>query len=336
MQRMLTMLAGVAWALSAQAQIKPVDTVSEKTLTCLERTAAPITYPERDLAARLDGRVRLSLRFSAPDRAPEIDVLYRTSSEEMLDEVRWHVRGYRVPCMKPGAAPVTAVQEFSFTPRQSDPISWSPPRAQPVQDEDTAKHEKDVFACLRAGKPQPEYSGSLMSREATNAVVQMQFKSADDPPEVKLVYSSLSPTQHDAVLDYVRGYRVPCLAQGAQPVTGRQHFHFSPPNAEPRVFKDAVPLMSFLSSIKGIRSQRADFDFQTMSCPFQVAWEVGRPALASNEVGQVGKSDPNRTEFLAWLASLEMDLKPRNLQALLGQSLIINVPCGRLLLEPKN
>lgn len=334
MQRMLTILAGMACALSAQAQIKPIDTASGATLACLEKTAAPITYPERDLAARLGGSVRLSLRFTAPDRAPEIDVLYQNGSEALLDEVRWHVRGYRVPCMKPGAAPVTAIQEFSFTPRQTDPITWSPPRAQPAQGE--AKREEEAFACLRAAKPQPEYSGSLMSREATNAVVQMQFTSADDPPEVKLLYSSLSPTQQESVLDYVRGYRLPCLPPGGKPVTGRQHFHFSPPNAEPRAFKDAVPLMSFLSNIKGIRSQRADFDFRTMSCPFQVAWEVGRPALESNDVGQVGKPDPNRTEFLAWLASLEMDLKPRNLQALLGHSLIIDVPCGRLLLEPKS
>lgn len=335
MQRKIAMLAGIVLTLSAHAQVKPIDVTSAAALACLQSTAAPITYPERDLAARVGGRVRLSLRFTAPDRAPEIDLLYRTGSEAMLDEVRWHVRGYRVPCMKPGAAGVTVVQEFSFTPVKTDPITWSPPRAAPSQDEESIKREKEAFACLRAGKPEIEYSGSQNSREATNAFIEMRFMSADAPPEVKIQYSSLSSTQQQEMMAFVLSYRVPCLPRDAEPVIGRQSFKFLPPNAEKRVFKDAVPLMSFLPSIKGIRLQQADFDFDTMSCPFQVAWEVGRPALESNEVGQVGKPDRNRTEFLAWLASLEMDLTPRDLQALLGSPLVINVPCGRLLLEPK-
>lgn len=335
MRRMLAMLVVLVFAESAQAQLKPIDPLIETTLACLKKTDAAIAYPEQDLAMRRGGMVRFGLRFTAPDRAPEVEVYYRNASDEMLSELHWYVRAYRVPCMQSGAVPVSAVQEFVFTPRQTDPVTWSQPRPLP-DDENAAKHEKEIFACLRNGKQELEYSGSYTSREAANALVQLKFTSADAPPEVTWLYSSLAPVQQSTVLDYVRHYRVPCLPPGTEPVIGRQHFHFSPPDAERRAFKGAVPLMSFLSSIKGVRSLRADFDFETMSCPFQVAWQLGRPALEDNSVGQLGKSDPNRTEFLAWLAKLEMALKPRELQALLGESLVINVPCGRLLLEPKS
>jgi hypothetical protein len=69
-----------------------------------------------------------------------------------------------------------------------------------------------------------------------------------------------------------------------------------------------------------------------MACPFQVAWTLGLPKL-DNRVGQVGKPDPNRTEFLAWLGGLEMDLQKAQFEQLVGQTLIINVGCGKLALN---
>ena len=72
-----------------------------------------------------------------------------------------------------------------------------------------------------------------------------------------------------------------------------------------------------------------------MNCPFQVAWTLGKPAV-ENRVGEVGAPDLNRAEFLGWLASLEMDVQGQPYEQMVGQTVIVNVPCGNLNLAPKS
>lgn len=319
---------------AAQAQIVEIDRVDPQALACLEKTGPAPRYPSHDEQLRLPGHVRVSLKFTAPDRAPEVAVLFRAASEAMLDEVQWFVRGYRLPCLPAGGAPVVAVQEFAFTPRATDPITWNAPRAvrEAPAGETPRSGRSDVMACMRTPKEPPEFAG-LLQREVSNVFIEARFTAPDAPPEVKPTYSSASATQLGVVTDYVRQYRLPCLPAGAKPVTMQQHFQFRPHGVGARVFKDAVPLTSFLSHMKGIRAMRTDFDLNTMACPFQVAWTLGKPAV-DNRVGEVGPPDLNRTEFLAWLAGLEMDAKERQFEQLLGQTLIVNVPCGTLKLTP--
>lgn len=331
---LMAVMAGL-FACVAQAQVVAVDAVDTQVLACLEKTGPALRYPQRDEDMRLTGHVRLSLKFTAPDRAPEVQVLFRAASDAMLDEVEWHVRGYRLPCMAAGAAPVLTVQEFEFRPRVTDPVTWTAPRAvaAPAADPQAMGH-KAAMACMRTPKDPPEFGGSYLQRDVSNAFVQIRFTAADAEPEIKMAYSTVSNAQAKALNEYVRQYRLPCLPAGAKPVTVQQHFQFRPAGVGAKVFKDAVPLTAFLSNMKGIRAMSTDFDFDTMSCPFQVAWTLGKPALA-NRVGQIGKPDLNRTEFLAWLAGLEMEIKnPREFEQLVGQTLIVNVSCGKLNLQP--
>jgi len=334
MRKMLLAAMASLFTCAAQAQMAEVDAVDTQVLACLEKTGPAPRYPQRDEDMRLTGHVRLSLKFTAPDRAPEVQVLFRAASEAMLDEIHWYVRGYRLPCMAPGAAPVMMVQEVEFRPRVTDPITWTPPRAvaAPASGEPHALDHKAAMACMRTPKEQPDFGGSYLQRDVSNAFVDIRFTAADAEPEVKMAYSTVSGAQARAVTEYVRQYRLPCLPAGAKPVGVRQHFQFRPAGVGARVFKDAVPLVSFLSNMKGIRAMSTNFDFDTMSCPFQVAWTLGKPALA-NRVGQIGKPDLNRTEFLAWLAGLEMEVKnSREFEQLVGQTLVVNVSCGKLVL----
>lgn len=323
------------WALGAHAQVVAVDRVDPQALACLQKSGPALSYPGHDLKLRVPGTVRVGLRFTAPDQAPEVKVLYRAASEDMLDDVRWHVRGYRLPCLAAGAGPVTAVQEFNYRPVKTEPITWTAPRpvAAPEADGPQARDSQAMTACMRTPKDQPRFVG-MLERDVTNVFVEFRFVAADAPPEVKTLYTSATASQVAEVLQYVAQYRLPCLPAGAEPVVSQQHFQFSPYGAAARTFKDAVPLRAFLANIKGIRSMQTDFDLNTMACPFQVAWTLGKPGL-DNRVGEVGPPDLNRTEFLAWLAGLEMDLKEHQFEQLVGQTMIVDVPCVKLALRPQ-
>lgn len=314
----------------AQAQVAALASPdAEQTLACLKRGGEP-RYPAEELEARTPGTVRFSLRFTAPDQPPEATLLYRAATDAMVEEVERHIRDFRLPCLD--GPPVTAVQEFAFRPQATDPITWTPLRPSPGLD-DTAKRAN----CLVTPKEGLEYSGgATWLSETVNVFVDFGFTAPDAPPQVKIAYSSASKGQARDVMDYVARYRMPCLPAGAKPSWLRQHFQFRPHGVAKRAFKDAIALPAFLSNVKGLREEagnnllrRVNFDFNTMSCPFQVAWTLGRPKL-DNQVGQVGKPDPNRTEFLVWLAGLELEMKERTFEQLVGQTLIINVGCGRL------
>ncbi|KQW45791.1 MULTISPECIES: hypothetical protein [unclassified Roseateles] len=323
MRALFMAVMALGFSCSVCAQVAELPSAADlQTLSCLQRGTSKLRYPERDLQLRSPGAVRLSLRFTAPDQRPEVAVLYRAASDAMVEEVEWHVRDYRLPCLS--GAPVTAVQEFVFTPRATDPITWTPLR--PTRDRDDTEQR---MSCLRTPKEHPEFSGGMLQRDITNIFVDLQFSAPDAPPSVKLAYSNAGASQEGSVRDYVAQYRMPCLPSGAKPAVMRQHFQFRPYGVAKRVFKDAIALPAFLSNVKGIREQRATFDFNTMGCPFQVAWSLGKPKL-DNRVGQIGKPDPNRTEFLVWLGGLEMDLKEAHFEQLVGQTLIVNVGCGKL------
>jgi hypothetical protein len=333
MNRVLALLALTLTGAAAQAQLSAAPPDLTPLQACLQTGSAKPSYPSRDLQMRAGGHVRLGLRFSAPDKPPKVEVLFRAASEEMLDEVQNHVRRYRLPCLPAGEASALLVQEFEFKPRVTDPITWTEPRA--VAAEGPRLSGREVLACVRTPDRAPEAVGTAFTRDTSNVVALMKFTAPDQPPEVRLTYASASASgsQRSEVEAYLRDYRLPCLKPGAAPVEAEQHFQFRPYGVRVRVFKDAVGLTTFLSNIKGIRQMRTDFDFNTMACPFQVAWRLGRPAVP-NSVGEVGARDLNRTEFLAWLGGLEMDLKEVDFEQLLGRTLLINVGCGTLALAP--
>jgi hypothetical protein len=327
----------LGWVLAAlagasQAQVVESDGVDPRLIACLHKGGPAIDYPAHDRQLQSPGFLRLSLKFTAPDRPPETVVLFRAASDAMLEEVRWHVRGYRLPCL-PAGETVTAVQEFEFKPRETAPVTWTSPRAVSAKQDEGARPARPD-ACMRTPKTPPDLWGPVFQRDVVNIFVKMSFTAPDAAPDVEVLYSSASPSQVQSVTDYARQYRVPCLAPGGKPYVVQQQFTYRPYGAAARVFKDAVKLTAFLSNMKDIQQARANFDFGTMNCPFQVAWTLGKPAV-DNSVGEVGPPDLNRAEFLAWLASLQMDLEPKAFQQMVGQTVFVNVPCGSLTLGPK-
>ncbi len=319
-------IAGAALGSScAQAQLSELAQVDQQVLSCLQKGPRGIDYPAVELDRRQGGALRYSLRFTAPDLAPEIELLYRAASDAMVDEVKELLRSYRLPCMKTGW-PVLAVQEFRFEPVERERITWTAPRAVADRSSTALASKERLIECARP--PKSKLSFDRADDKAANLLVNMRFENATDPPSLSVAYASVDKAVEKQVLSHLSQYRLGCALDAGKPITFQQFVGLRA-SGQKRLFADEVPLRSFLSSIKGIRSQHVDFDFKTMACPFKVAWTLGRPAI-DNRVGELGEPNLNRTEFLAWLATLEMDLKPDRFEELLGQLMVIHVPCGFL------
>lgn len=311
---------------TAQAQSVVQDPAVAQTLECLTHAAEPPRLPQYDERRGNTGLVRVKLDFESPTRPPKVEILARGASPAMVAEVERYVDSYRLPCMAESQTMLSMVQEFSFV--RASGIHWTIPRR-------VRRDTTNALACLRTPAEHPEFPRTWFARDAGSVVVQARFIAADQAPEVSVVHESDSVNRaaRDIVLDYVKRYRLPCLAAQAEAVAMQQQFKFAPTGRRQSVFsKDVLPLAGFLAAMQGIDKERVHFDFGTMACPFRVAWRLGRPALP-NAVGEIGAPDPNRLEFLSWLETLTMTLKPGQFEDLLGSQAIVQVPCGVLSLN---
>lgn len=75
-------------------------------------TRAPVLTPRPPGAGNVQGRVLVRMRFTAPDQAPQAEVIARPQARLASAMTRW-VQGYRMPCF--GGEPVEAVYTFQFT-----------------------------------------------------------------------------------------------------------------------------------------------------------------------------------------------------------------------------
>ncbi|MBB4842892.1 hypothetical protein HNP55_001407 [Paucibacter oligotrophus] len=319
---------GLLAAGTAQAQtVLPDEQVSEW-MACLSKGEEALVYPEQYRATKSGGFVRVKLSFEHADRRPTVEVLSRALPEGMLDLVRSYLKQYRLPCLPAGKTAV-AVQEFSFSPYGPQDVSWSAARG--VSD---LKSEK-ARSCLRTppDRVRPSWGFDLASRVKQknygNLLLRLRFETADGPPQVKVVYDSAPANFRQSVLDYVGKYRMPCLAAGDEPITAEQQFHIdNTGKGRVTVLKD-LDLLQFLGAIKDLDKQTANFDLNTMACPFQLQWVAGMP-IEKNRVGEVGERNLNRIELLAWLSGLSLNVPAETMEQLLGQSMLISVPCGEV------
>lgn len=319
---------GVLAAFAVQAQTVRPDEQANEWMACLSKGENALVYPERHLEAKSGGFVRVKLSFERADRAPEVEVLSRAIPEGLLDAVRSYLRQYRLPCL-PAGQTVLAVQEFNFEPRATETVRWTDARG--VIEE---KREK-IRSCLRTPPDtvRPTWSFGWASRikqkDYGNLLLHMRFDSADAPPQIKVVYDSVPTEFRQPVLDYVAKYRMPCLAEGDKPVAMEQLFHINKSGSGKVTSLKDLDLIKFLGAVKDIEKQKVNFDLNTMACPFQVMWRFGMP-VQKNGVGEVGPRNLNRTEFLAWLSALSLNVPAETMEQLLGQSMVISVPCGEV------
>ena len=313
----------------AHAQSGPTDVTPRspaQSLACLERLAPLPTFPEQNALDRNRLGMRVLLRFERPDAAPEVQVLMaNTGRADIRDQVDRYLAGYRLPCLKPQDGVVSAVQEFSFD---------NSPRAPLPFDEET----QQLHRCLVV-PPMPMRSGALLSQRPAKVLVEMRFAGdGSQDPEVKVLYATRSERQFSQyVVDYARHYTMPCRTSADKPVVLEQVFVFAPEGAPVAGFsRDVMGLMEFLGMTQAPGRLEADFDFNTMACPFKVNYEHRSPLLP-NRVRGGGPADPNRVAFLKWLGERNLSFDDDKLaSALFGSTLQIDIPCGVLNLHPQS
>lgn len=314
------LLCGHGLVAHAQTDVTPPS--AAQALSCLQRPAEAPRYPERHRFDRSSGFMRVLLHFDKPDAKPRVEVLANTAREDMQDQVFRHLEDYRLPCLRPEDGSVRAVQEFSFrnTDRAPLPIETRPETAFCVV---MPRHQMEA----------PRMNGTSME----HVVVVATFAGdGGQAPEVKIIHSTASSRVEEAVREYVAEYRMPCRS-GSEGVQGmRQQFSFTPPGRRRFVLKrEAFGLSEFLSLTQGARQLQADFDFNTMNCPFKVDFSIYGPSLP-NELRVSGKRDPNRLLFLRWLRERQLNFaNAKQANDLFGQTVQIDVPCGQLNLQPQ-
>ncbi len=308
-------------AQAGQAQTDATPPSPAQSLSCLQRPAEPPRYPERNEFDKGYGFMRVLLKFEAPGRAPQVEVLANTARQDMQDRVFRHLREYRLPCLEARDGVVSAVQEFRFN--NSDMQSLPVPDDRPRRDAEP----------LCIVMPRKDVTPPTLHGNAVEHVVAVAIFSGDgqQPPEVKFLHSSAQPGFEKIVRERLAEYRMPCRTGSEPAQLMQQQFSFRPDGVSSyAIRRESLSLLEFLAMVEGRNSLEADFDFNTMGCPFKVNYTIYGPNLP-NELRVGGRRDPNKLPFLRWLAKRNMAFSnPKQANDLFGRTLQISVPCGEL------
>lgn len=323
MRRFGWAIAALLAASGAAAQTEIVQKSDAQRLACLAKPSKEPVYPARHKLDRGMGGMRVLLKFTQPDAAPTVEVLFNSAREDMQDAVYRYLRGYRLPCLTPADGTVSAVQEFSFsnTDRDATPL----PSARGSGEDGEGHTPLCIVMPRRDG---PEYR-SFIPPDVEHVVAAISFTGdGEQPPEVKFIYSTGNTRFEGMVRERVAAYRMPCRKAGAAPQSIQQQFSLFPTDRSRYGWKqEAFSLVKFLGMTREPGKLQASFDFNTMGCPFKVRYMVyGGPV--PNEATVAGKPDPNKQPFLAWLSSLQLGFKnERQAKDFFGSQLQIDVPC---------
>lgn len=325
----LTLLTGAGTA-AAQASQDVSPPSPAQSLSCLTRPEAPPEFPKRSKYDRTGAFARVQLRFTAPDQGPEMALLSNTMRDDQLDAVRRHVAQYRLPCLQASDGAVQAVQEFKWNNSELDPLPLPPARP------------GDQPLCVVQPAEAMSIRQIMPTRAIEHVVLTMVFTPGGPPqPEIHVLYTDASEQVLEAVREWVGQTRMPCLtgvtpaSARKEPVVLRQTFHFRPYGHRAFTFTDArLSLTRFLGMTQDVERLKADFDFNSMHCPFKVNYTIYGPRLP-NEVTAGRPVDPNRVAFLRWLSERNFDFKTEKMaNDLFGQTVQIDIPCGQLALDP--
>lgn len=280
-------------------------------------------YPPHAWAAGAPGRVLVELIFTGSDLAPEIKIIeseaWPGQAADFIAAVRRHVRELRLPCLEAADIPARVRLDFKFVPNERAAV---PPEA---VDPDRAQFERDLKCVLPPGGDLPEYSMTARRRGLQGRVLlRMRFTSADGPPEVTVLSRPTSEPFVEGARKWGEGFRMPCFS-GRPLVAGRTLVYRL--EGENRYGFGATTLMQFIGSVRDIKKQRLDFDFNTMGCPFEVRLQYLQPH-ARNRVTQVSEQNPARRPFLDWLESADLDLRRELLDSVFADSVVLLVRCG--------
>ncbi len=286
----------------------PTDTAA----SCLTRPERSLEFPAALVDTESAAVFRVRMAFTSADEAPRTTFTFATSDGAFRAAVERYVAQYRLPCLKSGAAPVEMVQEFEFRPGDGRKAFWFPARSV----------DSAVAPCLETPD---RWRGRFPGQQGV-ALVRLRFASPERPPDMEVLYDGGNRRLGESVRDHVRRYRMPCLAQGAEPVVATQLFRFEIQGESRSALRD-VALAQFVHGLKDPEHVR--FDFERMGCPFDTEIRLYQP-YATNVVAEIGGSDPRRVEFLRWLQRADLRLTEDQRRQVVGDSMRIAVPCGIL------
>jgi hypothetical protein len=337
MQRISHALLTVAlWLCAATAGAQGIQVLTENAdqslVACIRPTPdllPPLVYPPDELFLKKEATVRVRMAFDAPDKPPKSEFFFVNGRDAFSDEVLKRVERYRVPCLPADRAKSLVVtQEFYFDPRDGRPVIWNAPRAdRPVG---------PLNKCYQEGLGEVRYPGEAMSQRRGSSTIPkgleygvvlalVELASASAPVQIKILHDAGSRLLGETVTEALLQARMRCDFYPSRMV---QEFHFQLEGTDRYGFKD-MTLQAFLGVVADLDARKIRFDFTTMGCPFDVNLKLYQPHLP-NSVGEVGKSDPNRADFLEWLSGLSLRLPPESAKQLVGATTRISVPCGLL------
>lgn len=318
------LLAAMAAGRVDASGVQPDDTVAS-TLSCLERTNKPPQFVEG--TSRQDrGLMRVKLTFDRPDQAPIVEVLANTATKSMQDQVLQFVNGYRLPCLKGEQGSVQAVQDFAFE-------GYVTPDGRPLR---PLSQQLPPNTCIVEPNRTLTVNGTPQDG-VVKVIAQGRFDGdADQPPTITYLYTSGSLRAQRYIGEHLAAFRMPCRKPGDPPVVFEKTFVALFNGSKQASFNQKlIPLSQFLAYMQGWQDKRVYFDLNTMDCPFKLNWTSMRP-VAANRVREFGMPNPNRTELLTWLSSMELKMSDQLRDQLLAESLVIDVPCGKLDLKPSS
>lgn len=316
----------VWWTLPAAASEL---TLAPSPAACLSPAAAQRgtpDYPEEKWISGTPGRVKVELVFTGPVLRPELKIVHSEGGPEFVDSVRRHVRDFRLPCLESADIPARVQLDFVFKPVERKGT------ASEAMDPDRADQERQLACVVNAAGMKPDYPQQARRNNAQGRVLlELRFVNADGPPEITLVARPASKDFLAPVTEWAQQFRMPCHA-GA-PVRTRWTLVYRFEGDRRYGFKK-LRLVDFLGNIRGIESQRVNFDFNTMGCPFEIRLQYLQPQRR-NEVVQINEPNSARQPFLNWLAGAELKLAEKDQEAVFGDWLVLEVPCGQFNLLPR-
>ena len=318
-------LAGSAQAAGSLGSPPSPPSPAEQCLAPAAADRAKPLYPAEMLEIRRGAVVHAVLTFTGPDRAPAVDI-DGDSGRDFIDAVEKYARQLRVPCMHAGDPPVTLRQVFDFVPNDGRKVALSLP-----VDADRLRRES-VAPCgvPLTGKdiPFPAYPArELRERLEGNVVLRLHFFDAAAAPEVTVLDNGGSPHFAEAVQPSVAALRMTCL--GKEPVDLQVFYQFRIDGSADRVVLRDLTLARFIRAAKSVPAGSVYFDTTLMNCPFDVRLTFRQP-WNPNRIDELDDDLESRHAFLEWLSTLELRMPPKDANKVLGQSMLIQVPCVKV------
>lgn len=281
-------------------------------------------YPPAAYEARQGAQVEVDMAFAGADEAPQVRRI-RVKAAERFDgdferSVRTFVRTYRVPCLS-GGETAAMTQEFVFVPHDGRPVSLF------ATHDPTAARRAKLVQCMRHLNPGtlPQFpTQELRAERQGNVVLRVSFDGAESAPKVETLDDAGSSWLARSAAAFAGNYRLPCH-DGDGPVAFTQFYYFRIEGASRVVLRD-LSLLTLVRSFKGIERANVYFDFNEMGCPFDIRFGPRQPTLP-NDVGEIGGALEQRRFFLDWLSRQQLDLPPKELNALVGQAAVVAIPC---------